>query len=75
MNSFFSSSVSCVPVLQQIVRPGRQLGILRDDAELLLVGEDLVAQGVPALVEQCMSLIFLIHSGVGWCGACVPPGT
>ena len=25
--------------------------------------------------NRCMSLIFLIHSGVGWCGECVPPGT
>ena len=24
--------------------------------------------------NRCMSLIFSIHSGVGWCGACVPPG-
>ena len=27
------------------------------------------------LSNRCMSLIFSIHSGVGWCGACVPPGT
>ena len=52
MKSFFSSSRQRVPVLQQIVRPRRQLGVLRDHAELLLVGEDLVAQRVPALVEQ-----------------------
>ena len=39
-------------MLQQIIRPRRQLGILRDDAEPLLVGEDLLAQRVPALVEQ-----------------------
>ena len=25
--------------------------------------------------KRCMSLIFLIHSGVGWCGAWVAPGT
>ena len=47
------------------VRPRRELGIRRDHAEPFLVGEDLLAQLVPALVEQCMSLIFLIHSGVG----------
>ena len=41
-----------VPLLQQVVRPGRQLGVRRDHAELLLVGEDLLAQLVPALVEQ-----------------------
>ena len=41
-----------VPLLQQLIRPGRQLGVLRDHAELLLVGEDLIAQSVPALVEQ-----------------------
>ena len=44
--------VERVPELQKLVRPGRQLGVLRDHAELLLVGEDLVAQRVPALVEQ-----------------------
>ena len=41
-----------VPFLQQVVRPGGQLRVLRDHAELLLVGEDRVAQFVPALVEQ-----------------------
>ena len=40
------------PLLQHVLRPGRQLGILRDHAEPLLVGEDLVAHGVPALIEQ-----------------------
>src|SRR6476620_3014875 len=25
------------------------------------------------LSNRCRSLAFLIHSGVGWCGACVPP--
>ena len=34
------------------VRPGRQLRVRRDHAELFLVGEDLLAQLVPALVEQ-----------------------
>ena len=41
-----------IPLLQQVVGPGRQLGVLRDHAELLLVGEDRLAQLVPALVEQ-----------------------
>ena len=40
-----------VPFLQQIIRPGRQLGVLGDHAEFLLVGENLLAQRVPALVE------------------------
>ena len=34
------------------VRPGRQLGIRRDHAEALLIGEDLLADRVVALVEQ-----------------------
>ncbi len=42
----------CVPLLQQIIRPGRHLRVLRNHAELLLVLEDLLAQRVPALVEQ-----------------------
>ena len=41
-----------VPLLQELVGPGRQLGVLRDHAEPLLVGEDLLAQRIPALVEQ-----------------------
>ena len=40
-----------VPRLQ-LVGPWRELGVRRDHAELLLVGEDLLAQLVPALVEQ-----------------------
>ena len=52
MKSFFSSAVSVSQRLQQVIRPGRQFRILRDHAELLLVGEDLIAQRIPALVEQ-----------------------
>jgi hypothetical protein len=37
--------------LGQVLRPRRELGILRDDAEPLLVGEDTLALPVPALVE------------------------
>ena len=38
--------------LRQVLRPGRELGVLRDHAELLLVGEDRLTQLVPAVVEQ-----------------------
>ena len=48
-----------------VLRPRRQLGVRGHDAQPLLVGEDGLAHLVPALVERCMSLIFLIHSGVG----------
>ena len=41
-----------VPLFQQVLRPWRQLGVLGDHAELFLVGENLLAHGVPALVEQ-----------------------
>ena len=41
-----------IPLLQQVLRPRRELGVLRDDAELLLVLEDPLAELVPALVEQ-----------------------
>ena len=38
--------------LRQILRPRRELGVRRDDAEALLVGEDRIAELVPAIVEQ-----------------------
>ena len=61
--------------LRQEVRPGRQLGVRRHDAELLLVREDALGDGVPAVVEEMhVADLVLIHSGVGWCGACVAPG-
>jgi hypothetical protein len=41
-----------VPLLQQVLGPGGEPGVLRDHTELFLVGEDLFAQGVPALVEE-----------------------
>ena len=55
MNSFFSSARELVPLLEQLIGPGRQLGVRRDHAELLLVGEDLLAQLIPALVEQAFA--------------------
>jgi hypothetical protein len=58
-----------VPLLQQVVWPRRELPVLRNDAEPLLVGKDRVALAFHPLSNRCMSLIFLIHSGVGWCGA------
>src|SRR4029453_1347619 len=39
--------------------PGRELGVLRDHAEFLLVGDNLVTQRVPALVEQVQVGSFL----------------
>jgi hypothetical protein len=41
-----------VPVLEQVPRPWRQLGVLGNDAQLLLVREDSLADLVPAVVEQ-----------------------
>lgn len=41
-----------VPLLQQVLRPVRQLRVRRDHAKLLLVFEDLLAQLVPAAVEE-----------------------
>ena len=56
--------------LRQVVRPGGELGVLRDHAEPLLVGEDLVAHGVPAHVELALELVdpFLASAGAarGW---------
>ena len=41
-----------IPGLQQILGPGRQLGIRRDHAQAILVFENLVADRVPPVVEQ-----------------------
>ena len=41
-----------IPLLEQVVRPRRHPGVRRDDAQFLLVLEDLVAQRIPALVEE-----------------------
>ena len=38
--------------LGQFLRPGRELGVRRHDAQSLLVGEDRLAQLVPAPVEE-----------------------
>ena len=51
MKSFFSSQLERIP-LRQFLRPRRQLGVLGHDAEPLLVGEDRLAQLVPAVVEE-----------------------
>ena len=59
--------------LRQVVRPRRELRVRRDDAEPLLVGEDLLAQAFQPMSN--LPLNFSIHSCVGWCGAWVPPGT
>ena len=48
-----------IPLLQQLVRPGGELGVRRDHAQLLLVGEDLLPEFVPALVEQVQIRGFL----------------
>ena len=41
-----------VPWLEEVLRPRRQLRILRDDTELLLVLEDALAQLLVAVVEK-----------------------
>ena len=43
--------------LRQDIRPGSELRIRRDDAEPLLVGENLLAQIVPAHVELAVELL------------------
>ena len=50
---FFLLETQGIP-LRQILRPRRQLGIAGHDAEPLLVGEDGIAQFVPAAVEQVL---------------------
>ena len=51
MKSFFCSQLERFP-LRQFLRPGGQLRVRGHDAEPLLVGEDGLAQLVPAVVEQ-----------------------
>ncbi len=53
-----------VPRLEDVRGPRRQLRVLRHDAELLLVGEDGVAQGVPAIVEE-VHVVDLVHPLLG----------
>ena len=50
----------------------RQLGVRRDDAELLLAREGLLAERVPAVVEP--ALVLVRPSCGTWCGAWVAPG-
>ena len=51
----------------------RELRVGRDDAELLLPGERLLAHLVPAL-RRSVPLYLSAHSLGTWCGACVAPG-
>ncbi len=53
-----------VPLLQHVLRPRRQLGVLRDHAEPLLVLEHPLAHLVPALVEE-LHLADLVHPFLG----------
>ena len=57
-----------IPALEQIVRPGREFSVAWNDAQLLLVGEDLVAQRVPPLVEKMhgTDLLDPLGCGVMW---------
>ena len=56
-----------IPFRQSLLpfRPWRQLGVFGHDAQALLVGEDGLAHLFQPSSNRCMSLIFLIHSGVG----------
>ena len=57
---------------RDLVGPGGQLGVGGNHAELLLAGEGLLAERVPAGVEP--TLVLVDHSTGTWCGACVAPG-
>ena len=48
-----SRSASQRVPLRQVIRPGRELGVRRDHAEPLLVGEDLLAQLRPSPCRTC----------------------
>ena len=46
----------CIP-LRQVIRPVSQLCTRGNDPQSLLVGEDLLAQGIPAHVEFALELV------------------
>ena len=48
--------IQAIP-LRQVIRPGRQLRVCRNDPEPFLVGENLLAQLVPTHVELALELI------------------
>ena len=58
---------------RDLLVPRGQLRRLRHHAELLLAGEGLLPQGVPALVERGPGTCRTTPSGT-WCGAWVAPG-
>ena len=43
--------------LRQVIRPGGELRVRGNHAQPLLVGEDLLAQGIPAHVELALELV------------------
>ena len=55
--SFFSSAESVIPLFQDVIRPRRELRIRGNDSQPFLVGEDLIAQVVPAHVELAFELV------------------
>ena len=64
MNSFFASALSWSHGFRTLIGPGRQLRILGDHAEPLLVLEDALAQLVVAVVEE-VHRVDLVHPLLG----------
>ncbi len=51
---------------RDLLGPSRQLGVLRNDAQLFLPREDLLAQLVPALIELAFVLVSPLFGHVVW---------
>ena len=75
MNIFFSSGVSCSQRFRSLSGQGVIFASFGMTPRRFWFAKIWSRSAFQPLSNRCMSLIFLIHSGVGWCGACVPPGT
>ena len=64
-----------IPVLQDIFGQGVSFASCGITPSFFWFSNICSRRAFQPLSNRCMSLIFLIHSGVAWCGACVPPGT
>src|SRR5262249_28991407 len=75
MKSFFSWSVSLSQVFNKFSGHGVSLASCGITPSFFWLAKISSRNAFQPLSKRCISLIFLIHSGVGWCGAWVPPGT
>ncbi len=75
MNIFFSSAVSASHSFSKSFGHGVSLASGGITPSLFWFAKICSRSAFQPWSNRCMSLTFLIHSGVAWCGAWVPPGT